>query len=283
MRKLSAFFLVTASVACATIATQACSSDEGADQLGEQDASVEDAATSDATVVEPQDSSTPVKETGPKSNKPTDGGIDLDALAPDEYALQVNDCAAFAACGGAIDGKKFKYTGGCFDETALEEAIRQTAGCDIEVSNSRAVVKGTFEFKAESQFERNLGLRVSSDVLVPGSCGILLLGGCEGLGPSAAGFGISGLSCYDEVGGSGCDCVLNTTSPGQTLTGTYSITGGEDETGNDTLVLPGADGGQTTAPYCVAGTTMSHLDKGSRASALDPGAFITWKLDEQPQ
>lgn len=275
MRKLSAFFLITASVACAAIATQACSSDGGAEAQPEQDASVD--ATTDAAPAEetPDSTVTPPKDSSPSSNKPTDGGIDLDALGPDEYALQVNGCAAFAACGGAIDGKSYKYTGGCFDEDALENAIATTAGCPIDVSNSVAVVKGTLEFKAESQMERTLGLRVSADVLVPGSCGVLLLGGCASLGESAASFGIGGLKCYDEVGGNGCDCLLNTTTPQQTTAGTYSVNGG------NTLVLPTGDGGTSNAPFCVDTTTLRHKDVGDRASALDPGAFMTWKLDEQ--
>lgn len=280
MRKLPVFLLAAASMAGVTISMQACSSDEGAANLGEQDAGPPD-ATVEPTVDAAPEASAPPKDSGPKSTKPTDGGIDLDALAPDEYALQVNGCEEFTACGGDIAGNAYRYVGGCFDEQGLEAAIVAQVGCAVEVSNSRAVVKGTFSFNAENQYQRTQTVRVSGDVLVPGNCGILALGGCSVLGATAATFGIPGLRCYEEANGSGCDCLLDTSSDQQS-TGTYSV-GGPAETPNTVLSLGLADGGTVTAPYCVNDPELRHNDQAAGTNPADPGAFITWKLDEQPQ
>lgn len=279
MRTLSVFFLAATTMACAAMSVQACSSDPGAPNLDDQDATTPD-ATVEVPDAEVQETAPPVKEAGPRNTKPTDGGLDLDALAPDEYALETSNCPAFAACGGALGDTEFAYTGGCFDEDALEAVIAGQARCPIEVSNSRAVVKGKLDFNPSSQFEREVTLRVSADVLVPAACGELLaFGSCATLGPNAALLGITGLRCYELPQGPGCDCILET-STFQEAAGAYSLTD------NDTvLALQGPDGGPTTAPFCVDATThtMRHTDKSSTTNPADPGNFITWKLDPKVQ
>ena len=279
MRTLSVFFLAASTMACAAMSVQACSSDPGAPNLdGDLDATVPD-ATVEAPDADRADTAPPVKEAGPRTPKPTDGGIDLDNLGPDEHALQINECPAFAACGGTLGETDFDYTGGCFDEDALEDVIAGQAGCPVEVSNSRAVVKGEFDFAPNTQYERDLTLRVSADVLIPASCQLLLsFGTCATLGPNAAAFGITGLRCYELAEGPGCDCILETSTVQEAM-GAYTLI---DE--GKVLSMQGPDGGTVTAPYCVAGDgTMTHTDRASTANPADPGNFITWKLTPEPQ
>ncbi len=277
MRKLPAFFLCSAVAACVASGVQACSSDPGAADLGQPDASVRD-ATTDATVDSAAQTSSSSSSSGaPRSTKPTDGGIDLDDLEPGEHALQVNGCPAFVACGGDVAGKDYTYSGGCFDEDGLEAALRATAQCDgIEVSNSRAVVSGSFDFNPGSQYVRSVRLRFSGDVLIPGTCTFLaLVGGCDGLSASAASIGFNGLQCYDPQSGTGCDCVLKTDQQQATM-GAYTTSDGGAE---NSLVLLGGDGGAVRAPYCITGGELEHQERDARQSAADPGTYITWKLE----
>ena len=287
MRKLPAVFVFSALFACATSSVQACSSGDGAADLGPQDGGNTADAAVDATVDATTSSSGATSSSSgepPRNLKPTDGGIDLGNLEPGEYALTVNDCSPFTPCGGEVSGKDYTYAGGCFDEDGLEAAVRDVSGCAaIEVSNSRAVVKGTFDFD-ESTYDRNVRLRFSGDVLIPGSCSFLTLaGGCSGITQNAASFGFSGLVCYDPVSGTGCDCALNTEQE-QITAGGYSVGGGEDGGPGTELVLTGQDGGAISAPYCVDGAgTMHHTQRAAKPSPADPGNYITWRLMEQPQ
>lgn len=282
MRKLPAFFLCSAVAACVASSVQACSSGSGAADLGAPDASVADSSVTDATVDAPVQSSSSSSSSGsPRTTKPTDGGIDLDNLQPGEHALQINGCPTFVACGGDVTDTDYTYSGGCFDEDGLEAAVRDASGCDgIEVSNSRAVVSGNFDFNPESQYSRSVHLRFSGDVLIPGSCSFLALaGGCDGLGATAASIGFKGLTCYDPASGTGCDCVLNSEQQ-QSSIGPYSLADGGSGT---SIVLQGQDGGTSTVPYCVDGASLQHQELAAKPNPADPGNYITWKLEETAQ
>lgn len=286
MRKVPALFMLSALVASVTGSMQACSSGDGAADLGNQDAGPsQDATVADATPDVGSTSSSSSSSSGePKNTKPADGGIDLGNLGPGEHVLDIGNCPAFAACGGAIDGKAYTYSGGCFDEDGLERSLREQSSCDdIDVYDSRAVVSGHFDFNAESQYDRELKLRFSGNILIPGSCSFLaFLGGCDGLSQQLSGFGFSGLTCYDPEVGEGCDCVINTERTEAALGG-YSVAAGPNDAGATEIVLEGADGGKTTVPYCVAAATMKHQQRQAKESIADPGAYMTWNMEESAQ
>ncbi len=282
MRKLPAFFVLSTLFACVASTVQGCSSDDGAVDPGLQDGGNSDATVDAAADAPTNTSSSSSSSSGKTPNiKPTDGGIDLENLGPDEYALQINDCPVFTACGGEVSGKDYRYDGGCFDENGMEASVRQTGGCPgIDVSNSRAVVKGTFDF-ASGTYTRDAQLRVSSDILIPASCSFLVLaGGCDGITANAALIGFPGLICYEAASGSGCDCALSVTQA-QVTTGSYSVGSGDAGAATE-LVLGGQDGGALAAPFCVDGTKMKHQLRADKPSPTDPGTHITWSLTEQP-
>ena len=265
----------------ATLA-QACGGSEPTEETPDATTDPNDASTvDDASVPQPD------ADAKPPSQKPTDGGLDLDARGPNEYVVQIDNCEEFQGCGGAIDDKRFRYTGACFDQAALQRAMVAYTTCDVVVSNSRALVQGTFELGAGATFEREIGLRFSADVYVPADCQVTQLFGCAVINDYAQGI-LPGLRCYDTPEGA-CDCLLNTTQ-GEVLRGSYEPYGDA----GDTLALHvpdgGADGGAAVrlVPYCYEpGITGSlehtELVEGAETpnSAANVGSYMRWSLTEQ--
>ena len=157
-------------------------------------------------------------DAGTDAGTTDDGGSDGGTVTADGGPLMVGDCEgapitvaeecpAFTACGGTISDSVYCYTGVCIDEdTILGPLSAVCAGSTLE--DPSGMIAGQVTFLSTTQLQRETVSHAEVTVVIPATCAVLGIIGCEGLeGQIESRVPDSTASCSMATGAP-CRCVI---------------------------------------------------------------------------